>query len=449
MDEDALDTRLVSATRAADAEAVRTLLERGANPNAIGCAGLPVLCSAVAAYDAPTAETLVQAGADPDRTLPDGTTPLWRAVDSGSPAVFSAVLGDEPRLRLPETVRERLLALARDWYETGSAEQLRRRTGAPGPAATVSVQDGSYGWESVPQVSLGGSVTRSGHGAILTSLEWAFRILTPVDELIARAAGQPDEDQVTWWEVCSVLLQRRSFETWSAVVALRHHPDPAYRRTVARYLWMRGVSGCASSYATKESDMLAVWAAEESDSTVLAHVLNAFAEYEHPGREALGLRYAGHPDPLVRREVPAVLAGDDASLTRAARAALLSLTHDPDATVRANACRAGRGDAGLLPQVTEALVLLAEDPDPVLRGVVAGELAVSPDRSTAVADTLWALLDEDDPSVRLEAAYGLALRDDPRTAGAIDRADPFNARFAPDHRANELWKWQRKNPPTT
>ncbi|WP_328497371.1 hypothetical protein OHS59_35120 [Streptomyces sp. NBC_00414] len=448
MNEDALDGRLVSAVQAADAEAVRTLLETGANPNAVDCAGLPVLCSAVAAYDAPVAEVLVRGGADPDRTLPDGTTPLWRAVDGGSPAVLSAVLGDEPRLRLPEAVREQLLALARDRYETGSAEQLRRLTGAQGPAVTVSVQDGTYAWESVPQVSLGGLVTRSGHGAVLTSLEWAFRILTPVDELIARAAQQPDEDHVTWWEVCSVLRQRRSFETWSAVVAFRHHPDASYRRTVARYLWMRGVSGCAPSYATKESDMLAVWAAEEGDSTVLAHVLNAFAEYEHPGREALGLRHAGHPDALVRREVPAVLSGDDASLTRAARAALLSLTHDPDATVRTNACRAGRGDAGLLPQVTQALVLLAEDSDPVLRGVVAAELAASPDRSTAVAAALWALLDEDDPITRLEAAYGLALRDDPRTARAIGRADPFSARFEHDHRANELWKWQRTNPPT-
>ncbi|MEV1079700.1 hypothetical protein AB0I98_15860 [Streptomyces sp. NPDC050211] len=61
----------------------------------------------------PVAEALVEAGADPDRALPDGTTPLERAVAGGSQAVFSAVLGTEPRLRLPENARERLLALAR------------------------------------------------------------------------------------------------------------------------------------------------------------------------------------------------------------------------------------------------------------------------------------------------------------------------------------------------
>ncbi|MEV6056117.1 hypothetical protein [Streptomyces sp. NPDC052107] len=55
------------------------------------------------------------AGADPDLVLPDGTTPLWRAVDGGSPAVFSAVLAKEPRPRLPQEARERLLGLARHW----------------------------------------------------------------------------------------------------------------------------------------------------------------------------------------------------------------------------------------------------------------------------------------------------------------------------------------------
>lgn len=451
MGKSGLDGRLVSAVRAGDAEAVRALLEGGVDPNTVDSDGLPVLCSAVAAYDAPVAEALVQGGADPDWTLPDGSTPLWRAIESGSPTVFSAVLGDEPRLRLPEPVREQLLALARSWCETGAAEQLRRRTGALGPVVTAPVQDGEYVGESVDQVSLGGLVTRSGHSAILTSLEWAFRILTPVSELIARAAEQPHEDQVTWWEVCSTLCQRRSFETWSAVVAHRHHPDPAHRRVVARYLWMRGVTDCGSSYATKESEMLAAWATEETDSTVLANVLNAFTEYEHPDQTAIGLHYAGHLDPRVRREVPAALSGNDAPLSPAARAALLALTRDPDATVRINACRAGKGDDDLLPQITQALLLLAEDPDADLRGAAAVELAASPDHSPAVADTLWTLLDEDNQVIRLEAAHGLALRDDPRTAGAIERVGPFDdGRFEHDHRANALWAWQwrRENPPT-
>ncbi|MEV8455371.1 ankyrin repeat domain-containing protein [Streptomyces sp. NPDC052095] len=443
MDGHTLDGRLVAAVRAGDAETVRALLDEGARPDAVGADGLPLLCSAVAAYDAPVAEALVQGGADPDRRLPDGTTPLWRAVDGGSPAVFAAVLGDEPRLRLPQDTREALLALARRWYEAGAAEELRRRTGAPDTAVGVPVQDGVYAWETVGQVSLGGLVARSGHGAILTALEWAFRVLTPVDELIARAVGQPDEDQVTWWEVCSVLCRRRSRETWSAVTAHRHHPDPAHRRVVARYLWMRGVSDSAPSFLTEAGDLLAVWAAEETDGAVLPHVLDAFTEYVHPGLEAIGLRYADHPDPRVRREVPAAFLGDGVPLTEAARTALSALVRDPDATVRMNACRAGAGDLALLPRITRALLILTGDPDTALRGTAAAGLAASPDRSPAVADALWTLLDEDDPITRLEAAYGLALRDDPRTAEAIDRAGPLH-RFDPDHRANALWDWKRR-----
>ena len=93
MGEGGLDDRLRSAVRAGDAEAVRDLLDEGADPNTLDADGLPSLCVAVAAYDEPVAAVLVEGGSDPDLPLPDGTTPLWRAVDGGSAAVFSAVLG--------------------------------------------------------------------------------------------------------------------------------------------------------------------------------------------------------------------------------------------------------------------------------------------------------------------------------------------------------------------
>ncbi|MGW2627880.1 HEAT repeat domain-containing protein [Streptomyces chattanoogensis] len=450
MDQDGLDSRLISAVRAGDAEAVRALLESGAAPDTVNTNGLPVLCAAVAAYDAPVAEALVEGGADPDQVLPDGTTPLWRALDGGSPAVFSAVLGKEPRLRLPEAARERLLASARGWYETGAAEELRRRTGAPGTATTVRVQDDEY--DHVDQVSLGGLVVRAGHGAILTSLEWAFRILTPVDELIARAVEQPDENHVNWSTVCWVLSQRRSFETWSAVVAHRHHPAPAHRRLVMDYLRIRALLRTGpgpGSHEKEESDHLAAWAAEETDSELLAKVLDVFTEYEHPAQEAIGLRYAGHPDPRVRREVPYALSPHDAPHTPAARAALLALTRDPDAEVRIRACTAGMHDDELLPEITQALLLMAEDPDPDLRAAAAGTLAGSRDRTPAVANALATLLDEDDQLVRLEATYGLALRNDPRTDEAIDRVGPLDAAFEHDHRANALWRWRWRNDNST
>ncbi|AJT67328.1 hypothetical protein T261_5712 [Streptomyces lydicus] len=388
MDEGELDSRLMSAVRAGDAEAVRALLDEGAAP------------------------------------------------------------GKEPRLRLPEAARERLLTSARGWYETGAAEELRRRTGTPGPATTVRVQDSEY--DHVDQVSLGGLVVRAGHGAILTSLEWAFRILTPVDELIARAVAQPDENHVNWSTVCWILTQRRSFETWSAVVAHRHHPAPAHRRFVMDFLRMRALLRTGSSdYEKKESDFLATWAAEETDSGTLAKVLDAFTEYGHPGQEAIGLRYAGHPDPRVRREVPYALFAHDVPHTPAARAALLTLTRDPDAEVRIRACTVGIRDDELLPEIIQALLLLTEDPDPGLRASAAGALAGSRDRTPAVANALAALLDEDDQLVRLEAAYGLALRNDPRTDEAIDRVGPLGAAFDHDHRADALWRWKRRKDNST
>ncbi|MCN9242310.1 HEAT repeat domain-containing protein [Streptomyces sp. RY43-2] len=415
-------------------------MSQGADPDVVGSDGLPVLCVAVAAYDESVAEALVEGGADPDRVLPDGTTPLSRAIDGGSPAVFSAVLGKDPGVRLDRAARERLLASARTWYETGSAEELRRRKGASGPALTVRVQDDEYCW--VDQVSFGGLAVRAGHGAILTSLEWAFRILTPVDELIARAVKQPDEDHVDWSTVRWILLQRRSFETWSEVVARRHDPDRAPLLFVLDYLRTRGVIGTSPYYEKKESELLAAWAAEKTDGEILAKVLAAFTEHDHPDQEAIGLRHADHPDPRVRREVPYALCVECTPRTPEARTALRGLMVDPDAEVRLRACTMSLGDDDLRPEAIRALLLLAKAPDAGVRGPAAAALAGSRDRTPAIADALAALLDEDDRLVRLEAAYGLAVRDDPRTAEAIERVGPLGEGFEYDHRADALWRWR-------
>ncbi|MET9367978.1 hypothetical protein ABZY00_09000 [Streptomyces griseoflavus] len=441
MSRDDADRRLVAAVQAGDVEAVRASLDEGAAPDVPGDDGLPVLCTAIAAFDSAVADVLVEGGADPDRVLPDGTTPLWRAVDGGSPAVLTAVLGDEPRLRLPEDVRERLLALARSWYETGTAEELRRRTGASGPVRTVRVPDDPDEYHRIDQVSLGGLVARTGHGGILTALEWAFRILTPVDDLVARAADQPDEEHATWWEVLSVLLKRPSFETWQAVVAHRHHPGPVHRRFVAEYLRVRGVLVYDSPHAQQEGDFLAAWAAEETDIEMLVKVLEAFAEYEHPGTEDIGLRYADHPDVRVRRQVPGLFCPWGASLTSPARDGLLPLIRDPDARVRLLASRTAVHDDALLSPAVQALLALADGPDAGLRGEAAALLAACPDRSPAVADALFALLDEADPLTCLEAAYGLALRDDPRATVAYQLIVDRGIGDADDHRWCRLWHW--------
>ena len=426
----------IAAVRGGDATAIERLIEAGADPDTVAEDGLPVLCAAIAAYDAELAEALVQGGADPDRPLPDGTTPLLRAIESGSPAVFGSVLGKEPRLRLSEPERERCLAAARSRYERCLAASGER----------VRIPDGDY--RQVDELTLDGRTVRAGHGAILTELEWAFRILTPVEELAARAVVHPDWEHVDWWAAQWVLTQRRSKETWSAVAALRRHPDADHRRfavDVLRCYSLFQGSGM-NSYEKETNELLAAWATEETDASVLADVLEAWAgEYDHPAQAAVGLRYVDHPHPAVRRAVADCL--HESPLGPRTRGALLTLAGDEETEVRAAACRALGSFHDGSPEVGQALLALARDPDADVRGVAAEVLAEGDDRDPAVADALVALLDEETQLVRVIAAYGLSRRDDPRTLAAIERVGPQEPGWGPDHRWNGLrdWQWKREN----
>ena len=230
------------------------------------------------------------------------------------------------------------------------------------------------------------------------------------------------------------------------MVAHRHDPASAHRRFVLRYLGLRTITciGRPDHYEKKESELLAAWAVEETDGAMLAKVLDAYTGYEHPGQAAVGLRYADHPDPRVRREVPYALAKDYICRNPAARAAMLTLTHDPDAKVRLSACMAATRDDDLRPDITQALLLLTEEPDTDTRGTAVATLAEFQDLTPAVADALAGLLDDDHLLVRLSAAYGLARCDDPRTAEAIERLGPLPAGYEHDHRAGALWRWSRQ-----
>ncbi|MFF5976308.1 HEAT repeat domain-containing protein [Streptomyces sp. NPDC012769] len=440
------DERLVAAVGTGDADEVRRLLEAGADPDTAGEDGLPVLCAAVTAYDAAVTELLVDHGADPDRPLPDGTTPLSRAVEGGSPAVFHAALDRDPGERLPRAERERLLRLARAWYETGAEAGLRRRTGASGPAETVRIPDDEDG--TVDRVSLGGLTVRAGHGAILTSLERFFGVETPPEVLMARALADPDPHHVDRAAVLYPLGLRHGRETWSAVLAADHPSERDRRLFALRLLRYADVLHMVSDRPydrTEEAERLAAWALDESDPKVLWEILDLYVGLGHPQEESIALRLAGHPDPDVRASLPVAL-GDASGLGPKADRALFAFVRDPDPTVRASttgcldhwrrhAAEAGRpADAA---RFAETLLGLARDPDPGVRGAVAQTLAASRDRSPAAADTLWRLLDEEDRLVRLEAAYGLARRHDPRTEEAYERVGrlPWDAfSLGEDHR---------------
>ncbi|MET8750496.1 HEAT repeat domain-containing protein [Streptomyces sp. NPDC004667] len=443
-----LDARLVDAVAAGDAEAAGDLLEAGADPDAAGEDGLPVLCAAVAAYAVETVEALVEAGADPDRLLPDGTTPMLRAVEGGSPAVVSAFL-DTRSTPLPEAERDRLLVAARWWYERGAEGELRRLTGAEGPADTRWVRDGTE--DRVEEVTLGGRTVRGGHGAVLTQLEWRHRILTPVGELMERAVryadGEGAEEHVDRSAARWVLLLRRSAQTWREVVAFHQHPSPAYRAFVADFLGlgrlMSGVMDHAPWYEKRRAELLPGWAATERDGGVLALVLRLVTEEDLPQARAFGLRYAGHPDPRVRSRVPWMF---DRPLDPETTRSVCGLARDPDAGVRVAAAGVLGGEELREPDRAVLLALLG-DGDPEVRRRAVYATARGDDHSPEITEALAELLDAEEQDVRLSAAYGLALRDDPRTPEAYARVGPLGPEFGHDTRPDGLWRWKVRNEP--
>ncbi|MFG2481813.1 HEAT repeat domain-containing protein [Streptomyces virginiae] len=453
VDEDGLPV-LCAAVAAHEEEIAEALLGAGADPEAVDADGAPVLCTAVAAFAYRTVAALVRAGADPDRVLPDGTTPLLRAVEGGSPATVKALLWSQdlqaPELRLEPPMRERLLAAARHWYETGAETELRRRTGATAPAWTGTVEEE---WSEVEQVTLGGLSVRAGHGAVLTVLESTFGAPAPFTELVARAVRHPDPVHVDWAAARSDLGNRLGEGARGTVMALRHHPSPHQRRFAADWLGCRVFLVKPDAYAHHEADrgLLAAWAATETDATVLAEVLRALTEHveEHPQLEVIGLRHADHPDPRVRRKVTDCLAWHDRPLTARAAAELRALTRDPDDEVRFSAaCVLLAKDED--PDGPRAVVRdLVRDPHSPLRGGAAEALAESDDRTADAAEVLLALLDTDDRVLRLVAAYGLARRDHPYTPQAYARVEELGPIHQPDHRAFGLGDWRRRNEPST
>ncbi|WP_051810193.1 HEAT repeat domain-containing protein [Streptomyces sp. NRRL S-378] len=449
-DEDGLPV-LCTAVAAGEEEIAEALLRAGADPEAVGADGAPVLWTTVAAFAHRPVAALVTAGADPHQVLPDGTTPLLRAVEGGSPATVTALLWGQylpaPELPLAQPVRERLLAAARHWYETGAEAELRRRTGATGPAKTSSVDDD---WHEVEQITLGGRTVRAGHGAVLTTLEAAFGVPTPLTELVARAVRHPDPGHVDWRESSTRLGRRPDEEARELVTSLRHHPSADHRRFAADVLGSRQyfLKGTAYPHHAEDRDFLAAWAETETDAVVLAEVLRALTEHaeEHPRLEAIGLRHAGHPDPLVRRMVSDCLWWPDRHLTVEAAAALRALTHDADAEVRFQAALILVGDERQDLDGPRAVVRdLVRDPHSPMRGGAAEALAESDDRTADATELLLSLLDTDDRILRLVGAYGLARRDDPRTPEAYARVEELGPIHLPAHRANALEDWLGRN----
>ncbi|MGW6705247.1 HEAT repeat domain-containing protein [Streptomyces sp. NPDC054956] len=398
------DPEVIAAARAGDAERVLALLDAGADPDTVDADGLSLLDVVAAEGLAATAARLVRQVTELGRRAPDGWTPLLRAVDAGSYEVVDElfILGAP----LEDTTPEGLTAieLARHWHETGAENELRRRTGATGPAELVRVAENSY--SSTGLLRLGGARVRTGHAAILTLLEWRQKIRTPFEELLARAEAEPDLDHVVHGAVSLALGSRGDRETWEAAVALRGHPRAAVRHFAAGVLRSTAffdncgdglVAHCVygpGCFALEATELFLEWAAGERHPEVLEAVLDGLFEAAPPEADRAAfevlLPHHGHPFAGVRRQVAKGMHLTDPSGAEAAgiRSVLLAYLRDPDAAVRGHACNS---------------------------------LRALGDRSAGVRDALAALLADPDPWVPVCAARTLVLLDDPRGEAAIPR----------------------------
>ncbi|WP_371603091.1 HEAT repeat domain-containing protein [Streptomyces sp. NBC_01220] len=358
------------------------------------------LCLAVAAFDGRRADALLDAGADPLRPLPDGSTPLLRAVASGNAGVTVALLRHAEG-RLTKEERTALLACARHWYETGAEAGLRLATGATGPVESRRFVD-DFGVTEYNVITLGGMSVCDGHSAVLTRLEATFGLRRSFSDLLARALACADGKHADWWEAAAVLAERSDMEAWDATPALRSDTDPLRRRFAADLVWYflivdRPAPSGEGSWERRSFDVLLPWIAEETDPAVLASVLRGLNSVDDPRVEEVGLSLRTHPDPRVRVQVASTL-----NRTRYA------YTH---------------------PEALEVLAALGRDLDARVRAGVCEVLYQFEGRSPAVADILAEFLDEKDQLVRIKAVSGLADADDPRCVegarliGPVDRAD--------------------------
>lgn len=385
-----VDSSLISAVRARDTDLVRILLHEDSDPDFRDAA----FCLAVRMDAGHIAQLLLQYGANSGQSRQENLLPLSKAVDSGSPALFEALLDHRSRGRYLESELLDARNLARHWHETGVEAELRRRTGSRGAVVRTPVQDDEYNY--VDEFTLGDMTVRDGHGAILTYIEELLGIRTSFEELMDRALAHADQANHTTWSSVTILLAgRRDQATWTTAAALRTSPDSSRRLFGAEVLRLTHLLDDSEegAFAGAALDIFTDWSAEETDFAVLAEVLVALGEHIDPRAEAALLPHASHTDARVRCAVAQGFSAwsSPPAFSGNARTALLRLMTDPDTLVRKTACHT---------------VAVGRDKEPVL------------------ADAMTALLDDADRLVQLAAVYGLALHGDERCVEAAHLLGP-------------------------
>ncbi|MEV7169767.1 HEAT repeat domain-containing protein [Streptomyces sp. NPDC093224] len=403
------ESALMSAVRAGDTDLVRILLHEDRDLDGLETA----FCLAIRMRAGRIAQLLLQYGADPGESRREDLLPLSEAVDSGSPALFEALLGHEARSRYTESELLEARDRARHWQVTGVEAELRRRTGSRDGIVRTPVQDDEY--TSADEFSLGGMTVRDGHGAILTHVEELLRIRTSFEDLMERALAHAGQDHHTTWSAVTILLAGRCDQvTWSAAAALRTDPDPFHRLFGAEVLRLTHLfdSSDEDAFAGPAVDVFTDWSTEETAPSVLAEVLVALGEHEDLRAQASLLRHVGHPDARVRCAV-------------------------------AQGCISGWRSSPFSGDARTALLRLMTDLDPVVRKTACHTMAGGRDDDPACADALAAALDDPERPVRLAAVHGLALRDDERCVEAARRlGPPQRGSLEEEFYLGEVWRYE-------
>ena len=136
---DGEDATLADAAMNRDALAVRALLSKGADANALGAYGTPALHWVVRVEDRATAGLLLDAGADPNFKTPHGVAPLHLAIANRDVATVDLLLAAGADANLLDNAGETPLMLAARVGDAVIAARLVR-AGAP-----VDARDAEYG----------------------------------------------------------------------------------------------------------------------------------------------------------------------------------------------------------------------------------------------------------------------------------------------------------------
>ncbi|MGC0418014.1 HEAT repeat domain-containing protein [Embleya sp. AB8] len=332
---------LIAAVRSGDERLTATLLDAGADPDAVDEHGTPVLCLAVDAFDLPVVDLLVSC-ARLDRIAPDGRTPLLRAIDRGACEITDRLVGHGAKLWIADAEGRDALALARYWHETGVETELHRRSG-PGPLERGTIRRSESG-TICEELSSGDLTIRNGHTAILTALEPRYGIHPPFDELLSRALAEQDVDHEVWWATTYALQQRHDRTVRDAAAALRDRSDPLERYFGAEVLHLMNLFDEDEDEDAPHDrplvDLFLPWVAREPDPRVARVLTAGLADAKDPrAREALPA-LTRHLDAEVRQRA---VAGLGSAIETASPEALVAVTErigDVNAAVRQAACRA-------------------------------------------------------------------------------------------------------------